>query len=96
MRVKDATFASGNVPNILCSTSSFKIPCRVRCPKAPYLDSLIKNISQTDPQQPSSWNFHWFLWACIVSWIGMAVVVSIGDAICINVLGINYTFSFLY
>ncbi|XP_058799956.1 uncharacterized protein LOC131669236 isoform X2 [Phymastichus coffea] len=87
MKVQSATFASGNISKTWCAMSPFDVPCRIRCPKVPYLDSLIKNISQTDPQKPSSWNFQWFLWACIISWIGMAVVVSIGDAICINLLG---------
>lgn len=32
--------------------------------------------------------FYLFLWASIVSWVGMAVVVSIADAICFDLLGL--------
>lgn len=36
----------------------------------------------------STYQFHLFLWAAIISWIGMAVVVSITDAICFDLLGL--------
>lgn len=35
----------------------------------------------------NSTQFHLFLSASIISWVGMAVVVSIADAICFNLLG---------
>lgn len=43
--------------------------------------------SKTDTRQ-STYQFHLFLWAAIISWIGMAVVVSIADAICFDLLGL--------
>lgn len=48
------------------------------------------NISQFEKQpakERPNWILEWFLGASIVSWVGMAVVVSIGDAICFDLLG---------
>ena len=91
IRIFNASFPNGDVHVSTCPDRwSFRIPCRARCPHVPVLDQMIKDISRSEepkPRQTSTWNFQWFLWAYIVSWVGMAVVVSIGDAICFKLLG---------
>lgn len=38
----------------------------------------------------STHNLYLFLWAAVISWIGMAVVVSIADVICFDLLGLYH------
>ncbi|XP_011495968.1 PREDICTED: major facilitator superfamily domain-containing protein 6 [Ceratosolen solmsi marchali] len=89
IRVFNASFANEDVHKADCAKTSFRIECRMWCPKVPFLNNLIKEINSIENPRSKqiSWNFKWFLWVSITSWIGMAVVVSIGDAICLDLLG---------
>nr|XP_034183921.1 major facilitator superfamily domain-containing protein 6 [Osmia lignaria]XP_034183929.1 major facilitator superfamily domain-containing protein 6 [Osmia lignaria]XP_034183937.1 major facilitator superfamily domain-containing protein 6 [Osmia lignaria]XP_034183947.1 major facilitator superfamily domain-containing protein 6 [Osmia lignaria]XP_034183956.1 major facilitator superfamily domain-containing protein 6 [Osmia lignaria]XP_034183966.1 major facilitator superfamily domain-containing pr len=62
--------------------------CKTICHNNPAFNQLLEEaeVSQNSTQT-SSYQFQSFLWATIISWIGMAVVVSIADAICFNLLG---------
>ncbi|KAJ8688636.1 hypothetical protein QAD02_024431 [Eretmocerus hayati] len=87
LRISNASFSDGQVYTTLCRSFSLRIPCQARCPKVPFLDQLIKDISSSQKPQLPAESFRWFLSASIISWIGMAVVVSIADAICFDLLG---------
>ncbi|KAL7291114.1 hypothetical protein TKK_0015243 [Trichogramma kaykai] len=89
IKIASAAIGSGTKHKTFCDEYSFNMPCSVQCPNIPSLDEMIKNdLMENYPKTESySRNFYWFLWASIVSWVGMAIVVSIADAICFNLLG---------
>ncbi|XP_011259803.1 major facilitator superfamily domain-containing protein 6 isoform X2 [Camponotus floridanus] len=62
--------------------------CTATCHNSSAFNHLLLETkdSKADTRQ-STYQFHLFLWAAIISWIGMAVVVSIADAICFDLLG---------
>lgn len=91
IRVFDA-IVNRDIHESVCSGSkkNFTLPCSVQCPKIPPLNELKKSMDQTKEntsKQVSHWILQWFLGASVVSWVGMAVVVSIGDALCFDLLG---------
>lgn len=62
----------------------FKMNCGVLCED----DTITEVISGVnDDQAKSTYQFWTFFFLLMVSWAGMAVVVSIGDAICFEMLG---------
>ena len=62
----------------------FKMNCGVTCK-----DDTINEVlsGATDAQVKSTYQFWTFFLLLMISWAGMAVVVSIGDAICFEMLG---------
>lgn len=68
--------------------------CRATCHNNSALNHLLQEAegSRNDMKQ-YTYHFDLFLWAAIISWVGMAVVVSIADAICFDLLGL-YSFNF--
>lgn len=87
VKVEKAIFPDGQSTKGLCDTG-VSTPCKISCSKHPAMDNLIRQSkNSTSFSQSSTYQFQVFLWASITSWIGMAVVVSLGDAICFNVLG---------
>jgi len=69
-----------------CNSSFLKANCSLEC-----ASTLITDIS-TNPKIPDSevaslYQFWLFFVLLVLSWIGMAVVVSVGDAICFELLG---------
>ncbi|XP_046815965.1 major facilitator superfamily domain-containing protein 6 isoform X1 [Vespa crabro] len=86
LRVSNVTFSYGNIHRPACK-KLLKTSCIASC-QHPALNELLHesdnyDISPTD----FTYQFHFFLWTTIVSWICMAVVVSIADSICFNLLG---------
>lgn len=81
-------FADGRVHKPACKNYA-RTSCRAACPNNPTFNQLLEEVeaSKTNSTQTSMFQFHSFLWATIISWIGMAVVVSVADAICFNLLG---------
>ncbi|TMW50215.1 hypothetical protein DOY81_004716 [Sarcophaga bullata] len=65
----------------------FNASCRLDC-KDEYLDSKL-GLSPVINNKAAMglYQFWWFFAMLIISWIGMAAVVSIGDAICFGILG---------
>lgn len=62
----------------------FKMKCDVEC----HDDTISEVLSgATDEQVKSTYQFYIFFLLLIISWAGMAVVVSVGDAICFEMLG---------
>ena len=91
MQILNVKFES-EVNKFLCN-DQFKKFCELSCPKVPWVNKLLKLVANNS--EPNihktkkiwTYQFYLFLWAAIISWIGMAVVVSIGDAICFDQLG---------
>lgn len=66
----------------------FKAKCQVQCrEKQPLHNYLVKAIEVKDSDVLGLYQFWSFFVLLILSWIGMAAVVSIGDALCFTVLG---------
>ncbi|KAG6800459.1 major facilitator superfamily domain-containing protein 6 [Apis mellifera caucasica] len=62
--------------------------CIATCYDNPIFNQLLYEIDVSENStQNSTYQFYSFLWATVISWIGMAVIVSITDAICFNLLG---------
>jgi len=80
-------FHNGTINNqhttLFCPTAN-KMQCEVSCE-----DDVVSEIlsGATDKQAKSTYQFWTFFMLLIISWVGMAVVVSVGDAICFEMLG---------
>lgn len=57
--------------------------CRAQCQS----DTLADLMTMPDTQILHHYQFWVFTALLVLSWVGMAVVVSVGDAICFNILG---------
>lgn len=68
-------------------------PCKGFC-DSPVLLDIGENLDDTVPF--ASYQFWMFVFLMIASWVGMAVVVSIGDTICFGLLGKFFDFFYLY
>ncbi|XP_059489344.1 major facilitator superfamily domain-containing protein 6-A isoform X2 [Neocloeon triangulifer] len=82
-RVQTAIFEEKSVIpycNAQISTSN----CHVTC-KEPVVNEVLH--VRTEEASAKSWSFIYFAFLMLTSWISMAVVVSIGDAICFELLG---------
>ncbi|XP_053994328.1 major facilitator superfamily domain-containing protein 6 [Hylaeus volcanicus] len=88
IKILTATFLD-NVAHKPACKNYVKTTCTATCKKNPTFNRLLKEVkdSQTNTMQNSMYQYQSFLSATIISWIGMAVVVSIADAICFNLLG---------
>ncbi|XP_046411024.1 major facilitator superfamily domain-containing protein 6 isoform X1 [Neodiprion fabricii] len=85
--VKNATFSDNVVHTPVCM-SQLRTTCSATCPDSSTFTRLLEESSERSSlSQTSTYQFHLFIWFAVVSWIGMAVVVSIGDAICMGLLG---------
>lgn len=87
MNVRVRTFVDG-VAHVPACGDQLRTPCTVVCPTNNAFNYLLQEAkdSQNDMKH-STYQFHLFLWSALLSWIGMAVVVSIADAICFSLLG---------
>lgn len=64
----------------------FKLNCRAQANDTDVMDTIAENGIHDD--RILSFSQFWYLFlALAISWIGMAVVVSVGDAICFDLLG---------
>lgn len=87
VRIFTAKF-SDNVPYTPFCGNYVKTSCLATCHDNPTFNQLLHEVDvPQNSTENSTYQFHSFLWATIISWIGMAVVVSIADAICFNLLG---------
>ncbi|XP_029163760.1 major facilitator superfamily domain-containing protein 6 isoform X1 [Nylanderia fulva] len=77
-----------SVTHVPVCGDNLKTRCMATCHNNSAFNHLLQEAkdSHNDAKQ-STYQFHLFLWAAIISWVGMAVVVSIGDAICFDLLG---------
>lgn len=68
------------------SEHSLKTTCDITCNNAE-LNAMLTASKIPDNQVTGFYQFWMFFMCLVVSWIGMAVVVSVGDAICFEMLG---------
>lgn len=87
VNVKLRMFLDDTVHVPVCG-SQLRTWCTAVCHNNSAFNHLLQEAkdSQSDMRH-STYQFPLFLWAAIISWIGMAVVVSIADAICFDLLG---------
>lgn len=88
--VRLRTFLDGTTHVPICG-GQLRTWCTATCHNNSAFNHLLHEAkdSQSDMEH-STYQFYLFLWATIISWIGMAVVVSIADAICFDLLGSYY------
>ncbi|XP_066601805.1 major facilitator superfamily domain-containing protein 6 [Prorops nasuta] len=90
LHIRNATF-SDKTAHIPECESFLHTSCLAKCHNNLAFNQLLREADQVhkDPmvKVTSTYQFHVFLWAAIISWIGMAVVVVIADAICFGILG---------
>jgi len=67
-----------------------KTSCIATCHNNAFINLLQEAKDSQIDRRHSTYQFYLFLWAAIISWIGMAVVVSIADTICLDLLGLYY------
>ncbi|CAD1479928.1 unnamed protein product, partial [Heterotrigona itama] len=79
---------SDNIPYKPTCENYVNTSCLITCYDNAIFNQLLHdvNIAQNSAEN-KTYQFYLFLLATIISWIGMAVVVSIADAICFNFLG---------
>ncbi|KAF3425777.1 hypothetical protein E2986_10071 [Frieseomelitta varia] len=77
-----------NIPYKPTCENYVKTSCLITCHNNATFNQLLHdvNVAQNSAEN-TRYQFYSFLLATIISWIGMAVVVSIADAICFNLLG---------
>ncbi|XP_052843868.1 major facilitator superfamily domain-containing protein 6-B isoform X1 [Drosophila gunungcola] len=73
--------------NCPASKEYFKANCTMDCQEAYLKDQLAESAVINTSSAMSMPKFWLFFGLLIFSWVGMAVVVSIGDAICFGILG---------
>ncbi|KAL0103099.1 hypothetical protein PUN28_017440 [Cardiocondyla obscurior] len=85
--VRLRTFIDGTAHIPVCG-GKLRTSCMATCRNNTAFNHLMQEAkdSRSDARH-STYQFHLFLWAAVISWIGMAVVVSIADAICFDLLG---------
>ncbi|XP_011314216.1 major facilitator superfamily domain-containing protein 6 [Fopius arisanus] len=95
IRLRNATFSLKehyNVSKLYCN-NLVRTSCVASCPGVTVMEALLREAHAAssrvdeDTGDQTTYQFHLFLWAAIISWVGMAVVVSIADAICFDLLG---------
>lgn len=77
-----------NFYKLLCGSRSEKITsvCDIKSTSSSDLESVLKSNSISDGDIVDYYQFWLFLILMIISWVGQAVVVSVGDAICFELL----------
>lgn len=85
--LKSAEMDGNQVP-LYCpaNTTDFRTSCQVTCNNTEIMDA-IKDTNITDSEARRLYQFWLLFLFLILSWAGMAVVVSVGDAICFDMLG---------
>ncbi|XP_034947603.1 major facilitator superfamily domain-containing protein 6 [Chelonus insularis] len=86
IRVRNAIFDNTNTTYRPKCEKLFATTCTMSCPGVKQMEKLLKEIDISKESQTSTYQFHLFLWAAVISWVGMAVIVIIADAICMGLL----------
>lgn len=87
IRLRNVTFVDGILHKPVCN-SLLRTSCMAECLEVTTLKKMLQEV-KGDASMTSAYQFQLFLWAAIVAWVGMAVVVSIADAICFDLLGMG-------
>ncbi|XP_053683703.1 major facilitator superfamily domain-containing protein 6 [Sabethes cyaneus] len=85
--LKEAEMDGAHVP-LYCpgNTTDFRTNCQVQCDNAE-INEAITHSKIPDSEVKGLYQFWLLFLFLILSWAGMAVVVSVGDAICFDLLG---------
>ncbi|XP_058461144.1 major facilitator superfamily domain-containing protein 6-A [Malaya genurostris] len=85
--LKGAELNDSHVP-LYCpaNTTDFRTSCQVKCDSTE-INEAITHSKIADSEAKGLYQFWLLFLFLILSWAGMAVVVSVGDAICFDVLG---------
>uniref|UniRef100_A0A1I8PHP6 Major facilitator superfamily associated domain-containing protein n=1 Tax=Stomoxys calcitrans TaxID=35570 RepID=A0A1I8PHP6_STOCA len=80
---------NGSTVNMYCPKHKpyFNTTCAMDCNDAFLASKLADSPVISTSSAMGLYQFWWFFGMLIISWIGMAAVVSIGDAICFGILG---------
>lgn len=85
--VRVRTFLDGTAHVPVCG-DRLRTWCTAICHNNSAFNHLLQEAKDSrSDMKHSTYQFYLFLWAAIISWVGMAVVVSIADAICFDLLG---------
>lgn len=88
LRVASASFAdnTSHVPwcNLLTTSK-----CEAMCNDGT-VKQLMRNVTEIDTDVSGRYQFWLLFWLLVFSWVGMAVVVSLSDAICFELLGTEF------
>ncbi|XP_050457331.1 major facilitator superfamily domain-containing protein 6 isoform X1 [Cataglyphis hispanica] len=76
-----------DVTQIPVCGNQLRTKCMATCHNNSAFNHLLQEAKNSHSNTEQSTYFYLFFWAAIISWIGMAVVVSIADAICFDLLG---------
>lgn len=71
------------------STSCSGIYCNLSCDQD-MLNELAQSPALSDDELYTTYQFWVFLLLMVACWIGQAVTISLGDAICFELLGMNW------
>jgi MFS family permease len=86
--VHNAKFSDGSTSTMYCPSNDstlLKTTCEADCNNVAFAD-LVTVIKISDKEVVRLYQFWMFFLFLIISWIGMAVVVSLGDTICFEML----------
>ncbi|CAD6232846.1 GSCOCG00007011001-RA-CDS [Cotesia congregata] len=89
VKIKNATFDDDKPVHPFCDVKDKPMytQCMANCTDVPEMKKIFNELNGKDTHLTTNYQFHLFLWSCVVSWIGMAVVTSIADSICNDILG---------
>lgn len=92
VKIKNATFDDDKFVHPFCDMKDKPMytQCVANCTGVPEMKKIFNELDGKDSHLTTNYQFHLFLWSCVVSWIGMAVVTSIADSICYDILGIYF------
>lgn len=85
LRVSYVTFANESARRPACK-NLLVTTCIASC-QHPALQELLQQSDNRNVYTSLTYQYHLFLWAAVMGWASMAIVVSIADAICFNLLG---------
>lgn len=91
--VRQGHFATGESSMLNCpgqavnaTNKSIKTRCDVKCDNSD-VNEIFRTVKIQDNEVTGLYQFWLFFAFLVFSWVGMAVVVSVGDAICFEMLG---------
>ncbi|KAG8038286.1 hypothetical protein G9C98_006613, partial [Cotesia typhae] len=89
VKIKNATFDDDKLVHPFCDMKHKPLytQCVANCTDVPEMKKIFNELDSKESHLTTNYQFHLFLWSCVVSWIGMAVVTSIADSICNDILG---------
>lgn len=86
-RIKTAHFENTSNVTPYCKVPISTKECKVTCDEPAVNEFLSRRPIEEDSELLKTPNLWFFSFSMLTSWISMAVVVSIGDAICFEMLG---------